>query len=318
MFFTRYLHLLVSCVLVLLSGCTTSQSMGTVDESTLVDRSASAVAPTTTPEQSSISYTVYELASSDVHVVTIPLDAGYGIRVDASETLRPLSEFAHENGAIAAINGGFFDPQNGLTTSHIMIERQAIGDPRQNPRLMENPDLAPYLEAILNRSEFRIYDCAGKVMYDISRHDAMLPADCTLTQAVGAGPQLLPTLTGYEEGFLANNEAGEVVRDAIGSQARNARSAIGLQADGTVVLVMAGQRAGDTNALGLNLTELEQFLREELALIKALNLDGGSSSGLFYQGQSVYGRLDPQGLPLERPIKSVLWVDADDPNTLSE
>ncbi|MEO1095331.1 MAG: phosphodiester glycosidase family protein [Cyanobacteria bacterium J06638_28] len=318
MFFTRYLPLLVSCVLVLLGGCTTSESIETVDESIWVDPSDPAVAPTIANDLPAINYTVHQLASSDVHVVTIPPDAGYVMRVDISDRLQPLPTFARENGAIAAINAGFFDPNNGLTTSHITVDGQVVANPQQNPRLMENPDLAPYLNAILNRSEFRIYNCEGQVLYDITLHAAPYPANCTLSQAIGAGPQLLPRLTGYEEGFLANNDAGEVVRDAIGSQSRNARSAIGLRADGTVVLAMAGQRAADANASGLTLTELQQFLQEDLALVKALNLDGGSSAGLFYQGESIHGRFDQQGLPIERPIKSVLGVNFEDPDTLAK
>ncbi|MEO1294660.1 MAG: phosphodiester glycosidase family protein [Cyanobacteria bacterium J06636_16] len=256
---------------------------------------------------SSLDYTTYDLPSSTVHVLTIPPGAKYRLDVALSDTLTPLPILAEEAGAIAAINAGFFDPQNGLTTSHITLQNRLVADPQQNPRLMENPDLAPYLDMILDRSELRIYDCEGVVQYAIARHSAAIPASCILDSAVGAGPQLLPEITGYEEGFLADNNQGEVVRDAVGSRFPNARSAVGIKADGSVVFVMAGQRPDVAAPTGLSFEDLAAFL-QELGVTSALNLDGGSSSGLFYQGETFYGRLDAAGRPVERPIKSLLWV----------
>ena len=66
----------------------------------------------------------------------------------------------------------FFDPQNGLTTSSVLLDGAIVADPQQNPRLMENPDLQAYLPAILDRSEFRIYACGDEVLYDIVKRSA--------------------------------------------------------------------------------------------------------------------------------------------------
>ncbi|NER80335.1 MAG: phosphodiester glycosidase family protein [Leptolyngbya sp. SIO1D8] len=263
-------------------------------------------APVSLVEQPTINYATYELSRSLVHVVTIPPGTGR-VEVAVEDSLRPLATMAEEAGAIAAINAGFFDPQNGLTTSYITVAGEIVADPQENPRLMDNPDLAPYLGAILDRSEFRVYDCEGTVQYEIARHSALVPIDCTLDSAVGAGPQLLPTMTGYEEGFLANNDAGELVRDALGSRYANARSAIGLKADGTVVLVIASQRLDQEGPTGLNFDDLATFLHG-LDVISALNLDGGSSTGLFYQGEMYYGRWNAEDFPVERSIKSILLV----------
>lgn len=254
-----------------------------------------------------ITYTTHEHPTSLVHVVTIPSGAGWQVGVAIADTLAPLPDLAAEVGAIAAINAGFFDPQNGLTTSYVTLNGALAADPRQNPRLIENPDLQAYLDAILNRSEFRIYDCGGSVEYAIAPHTAPVAPGCRLDAAVGAGPQLLPEMTGYAEGFLANNAAGEVVRDALGGRYGNARSAVGLKPDGTVVFVMAGQRLDAEGATGLSFDELADFLRS-LGVTTALNLDGGSSSGLIYQGDAHYGRLNAERQPVLRPIKSILWV----------
>jgi len=254
-----------------------------------------------------VEHHTYALPGSVVQVVTVPPQSEHTLAVAWSEDLTTLSQQSQGAGAIAAINAGFFDPQNGLPTSFVVVDGAIVADPRQNPRLTENPDLQEMLPAILNRSELRIYDCDDGTRYDITAHAVPVPPTCTLTSAVGAGPQLLPTLTGYEEGFLADNDAGETVRDALGSQFPNARSAVGLKADGTVVLAIATQLPGTDRPTGLTLPQLADFLAH-LGVDKALNLDGGSSTGLYFDGQTYLGKLDSADEPIERPIKSVLVV----------
>jgi hypothetical protein len=291
---------------VVLQGCAVSPLL-TVQENTMGDETT--IAPATAASVTAAlppTYQAYELSNSRVHVVIVPPNGAVAIEVAVAETLTPLPEMAEAAGAIAAINAGFFDPQNGLTTSYVTIAGNLVADPRKNDRLMQNPDLQAYLPAILNRSEFRIYDCAGDSRYDIAVHDAATPTGCRLNSAVGAGPQLLPRMTGYEEGFLADDESGILVRDALGSQSANARSAVAIKADGTVVFAIASQLT-TSPPTGLNFQEMADFLRD-LGVEKALNLDGGSSSSVYFAGETYYGRLDDQGNPVERPIKSMLLV----------
>jgi hypothetical protein len=257
------------------------------------------------PEPQALTYGEYEHSTSRIHVVTVPTNHRLGIAV--SEELLPLADLVMGTEAISAINAGFFDPQNGLTTSYVTLGNGLAADPRLNPRLVENPDLQAYLPAILDRSEFRIYDCDGKPHYEIVRHSAPKEADCVLTGAVGAGPQILPVNTGYEEGFLANNAAGEVVRDALGSRYVNARSAVGLTAEGEVVLVIAAQRQDIPMPNGITVDDFAAFLAD-LGVVSALNLDGGSSSTLMFEGDIHLARLNQEGTYIERPIKSILFV----------
>ncbi|WP_051463589.1 phosphodiester glycosidase family protein [Leptolyngbya sp. PCC 6406] len=288
-------------------GCSRSQHLE--GESAMDKGPSKTIAdPVVTPEiAAEVTYNVYDLPSSQVHVVTIPPESGYRVQVAVAEGLNLVQDLAPQVGAIAAVNAGFFDPQNGLTTSYITIGGSLIADPRQNLRLMENPDLQSYLDAILDRSEFRIYDCGDRQRYGIMPHSAPIPEACTLDAAVGAGPQLLPAITAYEEGFLADNPAGEVVRDALGSRYANARSAIGLKPDGTVVFAIAAQRLDQDAPTGLTLEGMAEFLKT-LGVTAALNLDGGSSSSLFFKGTTHYGRLNAQNQFVERPIKSILFV----------
>ena len=252
-------------------------------------------------------YETVSLPAATVHVVTIPDPVRYPVRVAVVEELARVEAIAAQVcgaiGCVAAINAGFFDPNNGLTTSYVVQDGVLVADPSQNERLVGNPDLTSYMDRILNRSEFRRYDCDGTSSYDITFHSDPVPAGCALVDAVGAGPQLLPQDTSVEEGFVDP----AVNRDALGSQSANARSAVGLTADGSVVMVMAAQVPG-VSPSGLTMAEMAGLMGDR-GVVKALNLDGGSSSTLLYQGTTYFGRLNASGELVQRPVKSILWVE---------
>lgn len=273
-----------------------------------------------------IRYERYEQPDSIVHVLQIPDLSAVELQVSLVDELATVEQHAKNAGAIAAINAGFFDPQNQQTTSYVTIDGVIAADPRENPRLINNPDLAIYMDAILNRSEFQQLTCAEGTIYSIAHHgdgrsgSAMsdFPGvdpsqggtsdpSCTLYDAVGGGPRLLPRLQSVEEGFLAYDSDNRVIRDAIGSLSPNARSAVGITDAGAVVFVMVAQRPDVGDRTGMSLAELADFL-ETLGVRDALNLDGGSSSSLYVDGTLYYGRFDAEGNPIQRPVKSVLLV----------
>lgn len=256
------------------------------------------------------SYAIYTLPQANVLVVSLALDTS--VAVDLSDELEPVETFAARTNALYVINGGFFDPQNGKTTSYLTVNSQAVGDPADNERLVQNPDLQQYLPQILNRSEFRAYHCelsdalSGSGRYDITFHDAALPAGCEVESAVGAGPQLLPEDTSTIEGFT-DYKGKELIRDAIGSVQPNARSAVGIHANGSVYLFMVEKNAGSS---GMTLAELAEFARS-IGIVKLLNLDGGSSASVYIRddirgGQAYSGLSDADGNPIHRPVKSVI------------
>lgn len=267
---------------------------------------AAVTSPVAAQPNPTIDYKTYTLPRSVVHVITIPAGSYYSIMPIVANTLETVEEFAQRTEAISVINGGFFDPQNAKSTSYVTIQGEQVTDPHQNERLINNPDLAPYMDKILNRSEFRQYRCSEGIRYDITLHRSPIPTGCELIHALGAGPQLLPQSTAIAEGFIdfANDV---VIRDALGSQQPNARSAIGITGRGQIVLVMAAQKPENPTDSGLTLPELTEFMRS-LQVEQAINLDGGSSASLYYQGKTIYGRLDSAGKPVKRPVKSVLFI----------
>ncbi|MEO0012806.1 MAG: hypothetical protein RLZZ535_1195, partial [Cyanobacteriota bacterium] len=252
-----------------------------------------------------LNYQTIERSQYTIHTVTIPHNSNYLVSPVISGDLQPISDFAQDQ-VVAAINGGYFDPVNHKTTSFIVKRSQIVADPRFNERLVDNPELKQYLRKIFNRAEFRRYSCAGSTQYDIQLHFAPIPNDCTLIESLGGGPGLLPQDTSVAEGFITYQK-GEKIRDAIANDSLNARSAVGITQEGDVILAMVAQRQDRPLNSGISIHELGSVMFS-LGAVKAMNLDGGSSASLYYNGRAIYGRVDQAGKEIIRPIKSVLSV----------
>jgi len=265
--------------------------------------------PVQTPERQ-LEYNLHKLPRSLVHTLKIPAQGRFVITPMVDNKLKTVEQFATLTDAIAVLNGGFFDPQNHKSTSSVILNGQQVAKPEDNERLMSNPDLLPYLDKILNRSEFRRYRCDGILQYDIVLRQELPPASCQLEAALGGGPELLPLLRLEQEGFWhVQNE--QVIRDPLGSIHLNARSAIGITRDGSVIWVLAAQRPDSPTNSGLTLSELANFMKK-LGVEKGLNLDGGSSSAMYYQGEVFHGKVDKTGQVSDRPVLSVLLVQQTD------
>ena len=271
-------------------------------------QTAALAASASSPPSPELRIRQYSLPRSTVHVVVIPagVPQRFAIEPVLAQGLEPLEGWARQSNAIAALNGGFFDPANQQSTSYVIQQGEVTADPRQNQRLVGNPSLAPYLEQIFNRPEFRHYRCEDEEFYAIAPHRDPAPPGCQIETALGAGPQLLPELTLEADAFLAVSN-GTVIRDPLGYNRPNARSAVGILANGDVVWVMAAQQPEAPGSSGLSLLELADFMRS-LGAVTAMNLDGGSSAAIYANSQTVYGKVNEAGNPVVRPIKSMLVV----------
>jgi exopolysaccharide biosynthesis protein len=84
---------------------------------------------------------------------------------------------------------------------------------------------------------------------------------------------------------------------------RHPRTAAGIRAGGTVVLVTVDGRQPATS-VGMTIPELESLMIE-LGCLEAVNLDGGGSTAMVIKGQVVNSPSDPAG---ERPVSDALLV----------
>jgi Phosphodiester glycosidase len=257
-------------------------------------------APTSTPPTlQPLSYRTQTLDRRAIaHIVTIPNDRRYQVKPALSSIVQTVDQLTQT--ALVGINAGFFDPSNQQTTSHIVINQVNVANPQTNSRLVDNPKLKPYLNQIFDRSEFRRYNCQDQTQYRIQRHSQPGLPNCQLIDAIGAGPALLPELTAEPEAFLDPTTG----RDPIGINQPNARSAIGITADQQILLVMVAQTAIGG---GITLPDLAKLM-QSLGAVQALNLDGGTSSAIFYQNQLIYGKRNQSHQPEGRPVKSAIVV----------
>ena len=216
------------------------------------------------------------------HVELLALPAGARVRPAAHRPGHAVLDWARREGAIAAINGGFFNHSDGYPVSHVVANGRALTRPEANRALLDNPALQPLLPAIWNRRvEWRALSApGGPLVWAIAPHDAPPAAGETLVHALQAGPALLPASDLAGEGFVKRDARGAIVRDGIGSQAPAARSALGLAADGGMLWVAVA--GSDGHGRGLTIAGLADLMRS-LGAVSAMALDGGSSTTLVWR-----------------------------------
>jgi exopolysaccharide biosynthesis protein len=187
------------------------------------------------------------------------------------------STFGKRAGAIAAINGGgFLDPQGqgtgGLPTGLTVV----------NGRVMAFPD---------DGSDYAIgFDASGR----------LLAGKWTLAQARALGLRqavsFKPLLVVGGRGQITQGDGGWGIAP---------RTAIGQRADGTVIFAVIDGR--QPASLGATLRQVQDLMLAQGA-VTAVNLDGGSSTALWYRGQVVnHPCCSPNG---QRYIPTVWLVES--------
>ncbi|MCT8976205.1 phosphodiester glycosidase family protein [Clostridium sp. CX1] len=188
------------------------------------------------------------------------------------------SEIAEENGAIAAINGGGFT------------------DRSSNGKLWAGTGAYP--EGIV------ISD--GKTVYsDINANERVNVTAFTADGKLIVGDHTLEDLKkqGVVEAVSFRNTLiinGKTV--AVEDEGLNPRTAIGQKEDGTIIMVVIDGRKGLKP--GATLKELQNILLQQGA-VNASNLDGGSSSTMYFNGEVINDPCDWNG---ERTIATALYV----------
>ena len=233
-------------------------------------------------------------SNQQIFLLEIPDTAGYTLRFAHEPRRTKTSEMARKHGAVAAINGSFFDMDQHFPVCYLRIDSVELGENTPGKDTV-NRKYYQYGTLCLNHDSVLILKTGS------SRHwEEGLPYPDIMT----AGPLLIwhDTLQYMRDDrtFVTN---------------RHNRTAVGVREDGTVLLLVADGRAKE--AEGLSLTELQQLLCW-LGCRDALNLDGGGSTTLFlnigdYQGvancPSDNGRFDHEG---ERGVSNAVMVIKND------
>lgn len=210
------------------------------------------------------------------------------------EGLETNNDVYKKTQARLVVNAGFFDPKNQKTVSYVMLNENIVLNPENNENLMQNKALEPYMDKILNRSEFRILsDSKGKIIYDIAPHNEKPLNDYVIKHSVQAGPMLFPDLRLEEEFFVLKRD-GKIISESASSLHKYARTAIGIK-DNNIYLFIV------TNDAPMTLSELADLTRK-WGMDKAMAFDGGGSTSFDSQELHIISEKDNQA----RKLKSFL------------
>lgn len=182
-----------------------------------------------------------------------------------------LEELAQQSGAVAAINGGIYNSTNnsGGRPYGVIVSNGEIQYNKPN----EWPGLV--LVGFDNDNILQIIDV-----------DGMTPAQL---EAMVQEKGIRDAVTFQEESSDANNHFVQLIingkprgMNGMGS-GLNPRTAIGQCADGSVLLLVTDGR-GKNGHLGASAADLIAVMTQYGA-VNAANLDGGSSSCMYYEGE---------------------------------
>ena len=245
---------------------------------------------TSVPEK----YSFSKLKRKKVQDITVAnVDGIYTIKIDTNVLkgeLKPyyVSQLAtnkevYENLRVRlVINAGFFDPKNQQTVSYLMLDGKMVLDPHNNKNLMENKYLKPYLDKILNRSEFRILKSNedGTLKYDIAPHNDTIPEGYTLLHSIQGGPALVPSLRLEEEFFVLTDKEGKIISQSASSLTKHPRTLLGIK-NNNVYFIIA------TKEHPISLPEASDMLKNA-GFEKAMAFDGGGSVSVDFRDTDLH------------------------------
>ncbi len=214
--------------------------------------------------------------------------------------LKTNEEVFEETNARLVVNAGFFDPKNHQTVSYLTLNGKVILDPHNNKNLIENKHLTPYLDKILNRSEFRILksETTGTFKYDIAPHNEAAPSGYKILHAIQGGPGLVPDLRLDEEFFVLTDKSGKIVSQSASSLSKYARTLIAIK-NNEVYLIIA------TTAHPMTLPEASDMLNKA-GFEKGMAFDGGGSVSLDFRDKNLHVISDKN--QTARKLKSFLII----------
>lgn len=193
------------------------------------------------------------------------------------KVLKTTSTFGKEQQAFAALNGSFFDVKNGGAVDFIKVDGRILS----GNQLGKDGIRAKHQQAavVIEQGKMQLKKWDGTADWESSlpEHNVML-----------SGPML-------------SYEGREEQQDSSSfSISRHPRTAIGIKANGRVILLTVDGRS--PNSAGMSLAELNKTMKW-LGCTSAINLDGGGSTTLWIAGF-------PDGGVINYPTDNKTWDHA--------
>lgn len=189
------------------------------------------------------------------------------------------SEFAKNNKAIAAINGGFFNMAKGGSVSYLEKNHKTI-----NEILSEKWKKTGIINGaiILNtNNKIQIESLKSVEYYENSKNENFV---------LTSGPILL------------KNSIPQALPEISFTKKRHPRTCLCKTNNSIVFVVIDGR---NTNADGMSLYETQKYLLD-LGCVDAINLDGGGSSTMWIKDRGIFNI--PSDKKGERPVANALLL----------
>lgn len=182
-----------------------------------------------------------------------------------------VGEYAENNGAVASVNAGEFETPSGINWGG-----RPIGVVVHNSEVEFAEPAAGDVLVGFNENNILVVADIGNMSYDqfVSFVESNQIRDGASFKDLSDGN------TNHFTHLITNGEAVDLNGKGGGA---NPRTAIGQCSDGTVLILVTDGRgsAGHLGATGQDLINIMQ----EYGAVNAANLDGGSSSSLYYRGE---------------------------------
>jgi exopolysaccharide biosynthesis protein len=191
------------------------------------------------------------------------------------------SQIAKANGAIAAINGGGFTDQTG-TSKWTGTGGTPVGILISGGKVVSN-DLSS------NSSKVDVMAITKDGVLLVGPHSINEMTKLGVMEAISFGPAL-----------IVNGKT--TIKSGDGGWGIAPRTAIGQKKDGTILMLVIDGRQADS--LGASLRDVQNIMAEYGAY-NATNLDGGSSTTMYYENEVLNNPCDPLG---ERSVPSIVYV----------
>ena len=225
-----------------------------------------------------------------LYIIEIPADSPRRLALAFDSVPTPTSALAARHDAHAAVNGSFFDIRGGHPVCYLRIDGRQYGENIPAGDTAVNRKYYQHATLLLRGGRPRLTTPDSNRLWEEHLADSNI---------MTAGPML-----------LRGGKAVEQRGDRTFVTQRHNRTALGIRADGTTLLLVAdGRHKGKAD--GLTLEELTLVMRW-LGCIDAINLDGGGSSTLYLRDRggvqnhpSDNGRYDTLG---ERPVSNAILV----------
>lgn len=209
-----------------------------------------------------VHFSQQEYFHSNQYICILELSPSSGLSLQLGHTPRrtKTSETAKEHDALAAVNGSFFDMDRHNPICFLRIDGQEIGINTPGKDTV-NRKYYQYGTLVFNDKDVRIVHTDSARLWERSLPDRNI---------MTAGPLLI---------YKGQNQP--MRNDLSFVNSRHNRTAVGIKADGTILLFTVDGRT--KNSEGMTLDELTATLRW-LGCTDALNLDGGGSTTMYVKG----------------------------------